>query len=278
MRPQALPCGDRASRWTIGRYAIFDRAGLGYLRRRDGGCQRAACCRRPSRCAISWTRACWPTRSGWRSSAWANTIGPTSRCRPRRSCLRPWRPGPRQIHLGSAVTVLSTDDPIRVFERFSTLNAISNGRAEVIVGRGSFTESYPLFGFDLVGLRGAVRGEAEPLRRAAQGTARDLGGTVAPALEGPAHLPAHRKRHAANVGGRRRHAAVGGARRLLRLPADAGDHRRQRQAFCAVRGPVPASQRDGRADARSRSARTPRATWPKPTSRPRRNCGPITRG
>lgn len=55
----------------------------------------------------------------------------------------------RQIALGSAVTVLSTDDPIRVFERFSTLNAVSNGRAEVILGRGSFTESYPLFGFDL---------------------------------------------------------------------------------------------------------------------------------
>lgn len=55
----------------------------------------------------------------------------------------------RQIALGSAVTVLSTDDPVRVFERFSTLNAVSNGRAEVILGRGSFTESYPLFGFDL---------------------------------------------------------------------------------------------------------------------------------
>jgi probable LLM family oxidoreductase len=51
--------------------------------------------------------------------------------------------------LGSAVTVLSTDDPVRVFERFSTLNAIANGRAEVILGRGSFTESYPLFGYDL---------------------------------------------------------------------------------------------------------------------------------
>jgi alkanesulfonate monooxygenase SsuD/methylene tetrahydromethanopterin reductase-like flavin-dependent oxidoreductase (luciferase family) len=45
--------------------------------------------------------------------------------------------------------VLSTDDPVRVFERFSTLNALSNGRAEVILGRGSFTESYPLFGYDL---------------------------------------------------------------------------------------------------------------------------------
>jgi probable LLM family oxidoreductase len=54
-----------------------------------------------------------------------------------------------RLVLGSAVTVLSTDDPVRVFERFSTLNALSNGRAEVILGRGSFTESYPLFGFDL---------------------------------------------------------------------------------------------------------------------------------
>ncbi len=55
----------------------------------------------------------------------------------------------RRIVLGSAVTVLSSDDPIRVFERFSTLNAASGGRAEITVGRGSFTESFPLFGYDL---------------------------------------------------------------------------------------------------------------------------------
>jgi alkanesulfonate monooxygenase SsuD/methylene tetrahydromethanopterin reductase-like flavin-dependent oxidoreductase (luciferase family) len=54
-----------------------------------------------------------------------------------------------RIRLGSAVTVLSSDDPVRVFERFSILDALSNGRAEVILGRGSFTESFPLFGFDL---------------------------------------------------------------------------------------------------------------------------------
>lgn len=53
------------------------------------------------------------------------------------------------IHVGTAVTVLSSDDPIRVFERFATLDGVSNGRAEVILGRGSFTESFPLFGFDL---------------------------------------------------------------------------------------------------------------------------------
>src|SRR5215475_10445603 len=55
----------------------------------------------------------------------------------------------KRIKLGSAVTVLSSDDPIRVFQRFSTVDAASNGRAEVILGRGSFTESFPLFGFDL---------------------------------------------------------------------------------------------------------------------------------
>lgn len=54
-----------------------------------------------------------------------------------------------RIRLGSAVTVLSSDDPVRVFQRFSTLDAASNGRAEVILGRGSFTESFPLFGFEL---------------------------------------------------------------------------------------------------------------------------------
>src|SRR5215471_4228636 len=55
----------------------------------------------------------------------------------------------RRIRLGSAVTVLSSDDPIRVFQRFSILDAVSNGRAEVMLGRGSFIESFPLFGFDL---------------------------------------------------------------------------------------------------------------------------------
>lgn len=54
-----------------------------------------------------------------------------------------------KIGLGTAVTVLSTDDPVRVYERFATLHAISNGRAEPILGRGSFTETFPLYGYDL---------------------------------------------------------------------------------------------------------------------------------
>jgi probable LLM family oxidoreductase len=54
-----------------------------------------------------------------------------------------------RIKLASGVTVLSSDDPVRVFQRFATVDAISRGRAQVILGRGSFTESFPLFGYDL---------------------------------------------------------------------------------------------------------------------------------
>lgn len=54
-----------------------------------------------------------------------------------------------RIKLQSAVTVLSSDDPVRVYQRFATVDAISGGRAEVILGRGSFVESFPLFGLDL---------------------------------------------------------------------------------------------------------------------------------
>jgi probable LLM family oxidoreductase len=55
----------------------------------------------------------------------------------------------KNIKLGTAVTVLSSDDPVRVFERFSTLHGLSNGREQIMLGRGSFTESFPLYGYDL---------------------------------------------------------------------------------------------------------------------------------
>jgi probable LLM family oxidoreductase len=55
----------------------------------------------------------------------------------------------KNIKLGSAVTVLSSDDPVRVFQDFATLDLISSGRAEIVAGRGSFIESFPLFGYDL---------------------------------------------------------------------------------------------------------------------------------
>ncbi len=55
----------------------------------------------------------------------------------------------KNIRLGTGVTVLSSEDPVRVYQRFATIDALSNGRAEITAGRGSFIESFPLFGYDL---------------------------------------------------------------------------------------------------------------------------------
>src|SRR5690606_39176866 len=55
----------------------------------------------------------------------------------------------KSIKLSSAVTVLSSDDPVRVFQDFATVDQLSGGRAEIMAGRGSFIESFPLFGYDL---------------------------------------------------------------------------------------------------------------------------------
>ena len=74
----------------------------------------------------------------------------------------------KRIRLTSAVTVLSSDDPVRVFQDFATLDLLSDGRAEIMAGRGSFIESFPLFGYDLRRLRRAVRGEARAAARAAR--------------------------------------------------------------------------------------------------------------
>src|SRR5215470_7533859 len=55
----------------------------------------------------------------------------------------------KRIRLTSAVNVISSDDPVRIFEQFATVDLLSGGRAEIMAGRGSFTESFPLFGYDL---------------------------------------------------------------------------------------------------------------------------------
>ena len=66
----------------------------------------------------------------------------------------------KHIRLTSAVSVLSSDDPVRVYQRYATVDLISNGRAEIMAGRGSFIESYPLFGYDPTELQRAVRRKA----------------------------------------------------------------------------------------------------------------------
>jgi probable LLM family oxidoreductase len=94
----------------------------------------------------------------------------------------------RRIRLGSAVTVLSSDDPVRVFQRFATLDALSGGRAEVILGRGSFTESFPLFGYPLDQYEQLFEEKldlfAELLERNRTGEPVTWRGTVRPPLNG----------------------------------------------------------------------------------------------
>jgi probable LLM family oxidoreductase len=87
-----------------------------------------------------------------------------------------------RIKLGSAVTVLSSDDPVRVFQRFATVDAISGGRAEVIVGRGSFTESFPLFGLDLSRYEELFEDRLDLFARLAEGGPVTWSGTTRAAL------------------------------------------------------------------------------------------------
>src|SRR3954464_3705568 len=70
-----------------------------------------------------------------------------------------------RIRLGTAVTVLSTQDPVRLYTDFATLDAVSNGRAQLIVGRGSLTDSFPLFGFDLADYEELFGDRRDPLTR-----------------------------------------------------------------------------------------------------------------
>lgn len=94
-----------------------------------------------------------------------------------------------RIHLGSAVTVLSSDDPVRVFQRYSTLNAVSAGRAEVILGRGSSIESFPLFGYDLADYERLFDEKAELFAELIKGGPVTWNGTTRPPLYGQDVVP-----------------------------------------------------------------------------------------
>jgi probable LLM family oxidoreductase len=95
----------------------------------------------------------------------------------------------KRIRLGTAVTVLSSDDPVRVFQRFSTLNAISDGRAEVILGRGSFTESYALFGQDLQDYDVLFEEKLDLFARLLREPVVTWSGKTRPALQGQVMYP-----------------------------------------------------------------------------------------
>jgi probable LLM family oxidoreductase len=95
----------------------------------------------------------------------------------------------KRIRLASAVTVLSSDDPVRVFQQFATLDLISNGRAELLVGRGSFIESYPLFGYDLNDYEALAAEKLELLLKLREETHITWSGQHRAALEGQGVYP-----------------------------------------------------------------------------------------
>jgi probable LLM family oxidoreductase len=105
------------------------------------------------------------------------------------------------IVLGSGVTVLSSDDPVRVYQRFATLDALSNGRAEITAGRGSFTESFPLFGFDMSNYSALFEEKLELLVQLLDEGAVTWSGTVRAPLENQQVYPkTERGRMALRVG------------------------------------------------------------------------------
>lgn len=94
-----------------------------------------------------------------------------------------------RIRLGSAVTVLSSDDPVRVMERFATVDAISQRRAEIIAGRGSFIESFPLFGLDLRNYEELFEEKLEVLTKLLSNEPVDWDGTLSPSLKAARAYP-----------------------------------------------------------------------------------------
>ena len=131
-----------------------------------------------------------------------------------------------RIRLGSSVTVLSSDDPVRVFQRYSTLNAISSGRAEVILGRGSSIDSFPLFGYDLNDYEVLFEEKTALFAELLQGGPVTWEGTTRAPLVKQERGPAPGGREAHDLDRGRRLARVGGPRRPARVLADARDHRR----------------------------------------------------
>ena len=94
-----------------------------------------------------------------------------------------------RIRLTSAVSVLSSDDPVRVFQQFATLDLLSGGRAEIMAGRGSFIESFPLFGYDLADYDALFAEKLDLLLAVRDERARDVVGRHRPPLDDQAVYP-----------------------------------------------------------------------------------------
>ena len=173
-----------------------------------------------------------------------------------------------RIRLSSAVTVLSSDDPVRVFQQFAELDLISGGRAEIMAGRGSFIESFPLFGYDLDDYDELYAEKLDLLLKIRDSERVTWSGRLRAPLNDAGVYPRPGPGAAAGLGRRRRLARVGGPRRDARPADDAGDHRRPARAVRAAGRPVPPrvrAVRARRARCRWRSTPTPSSARPRPT-------------
>ena len=225
---------------------------------RSSGC--ATCSRRPS----------WPSRSGLDVFAIGEHHRPDFLISSPAVALAAIAARTERIRLSSAVTVLSSDDPVRVFQQFAELDLISGGRAEIMAGRGSFIESFPLFGYDLDDYDELYAEKLELLLAIRASEHVTWSGRLRAPLQRRRRLPAPGPGPAARVGGGRRLAAVGRPRRHPGPAADAGDHRRPAGALRAAGGALPPSGRPRPATTpprcRWRSTPTPSSARPRPAA------------
>ena len=186
-----------------------------------------------------------------------------------------------RIRLSSAVTVLSSDDPVRVFQQFATVDLLSGGRAEIMAGRGSFTESFPLFGQDLKDYDDLYAEKLDLLLRIREDVHVHWSGRLRPALDGQGVYPAPGAGSAPRLDRRRRLAGVGRPRRDARPAADDRDHRRAARALRARSSSSTARRRAAPATTRRRcrwrSTRT-RSWRPRSRRRTRRSCARTSWG
>ena len=157
-----------------------------------------------------------------------------------------------RIRLGTAVTVLSTQDPVRVYTQFATLDAVSNGRAQLIVGRGSLTESFPLFGLDLADYEELFEEKLDLLTRLLRDQPVTWSGKFRSPLTNAVSQSSAPEGAPAHLGGRRWQSAVGGPGRSLRAAADARGHRRATHSIRTVGRALPACARQVRASPAAR--------------------------
>lgn len=131
----------------------------------------------------------------------------------------------KRIRLGSAVTVLSAADPVRVFQEFATLDLISGGRAEIVAGRGSFIEPFPLFGLNLEDYDSLFAEKLDLLLNIRENIHVNWSGKHRAALTGQGGLPEAIAGSAAGLAWRRRNASILCPRRSAGPSPHGGDHR-----------------------------------------------------